>query len=64
MTLRFDQLLGQRLGRGEVQVGEERLPLAHPVVLLLDRLLDLEDQVAGGPHVVGGRQDLRARGLT
>ena len=45
-----------------MQVGEEHLALAHPVVLLGDRLLDLEDQVAGRPDLVGGRQDLRAGG--
>ena len=28
-------------------------PAAHPVVLLLDRLLDLEDEVGLGPYVVG-----------
>jgi len=41
-------------GRGEVQVGEERLVLAQPVVLLGDRLLDLQHQVGGGPDLVGG----------
>ena len=44
-------------GRREVQVGEEHLLLAHAVVLLGDGLLDLQDQVAGLPDVVGGRQD-------
>ncbi len=44
-----------------MQVGEQHLVLAHPVVFLGDRLLDLEDEVAGLPDVVGGGQDLRAR---
>ena len=50
--LAVDQLLGQRLVRGQVEVGEERQPLAHPVVLLGDRLLDLEHHVdaASVPH--------------
>ncbi len=50
------------LGGGEVEVREEGLALSHPVVLLGDRLLDLEDQVAGVPHCVGRRQDRGARG--
>jgi hypothetical protein len=40
-----------------VQVREEHLTAAHAVVLLLDRFLDLEDQVALGPDVVRVRQD-------
>ena len=60
VTLRVEQLLGERLVGGEVQVGEERLALAHPVVLLGDRLLDLEHHVGGAPHVVGGVEDLGA----
>jgi hypothetical protein len=32
------------------------------VVLLGDGLLDLQQQVGGGPHLVGGVQDLSARG--
>jgi hypothetical protein len=43
--------------RREVQVGEEHLPAAHPVVLGLDRLLDLEDQVRPGPHLVRTVED-------
>src|SRR6476620_5680412 len=41
----------------EVEVGEQGLPLAHPVVLRLDGLLDLEDQVPGGPHLVRAVED-------
>ena len=40
----------QRLVGGQVQVGEQGLALAHPVVLLGDRLLDLEHQVAAAPR--------------
>ena len=47
----------------QVQVGEERLALAHPAVLGLDGLLDLEQQIGLGPHLVGGVDDLRAGGL-
>ena len=35
-----------------MQVGEEHLPRAHPVELLSDRLLDLEDEVGLGPYVI------------
>ena len=61
--LALQQLLGQRLVGGEVQVGEERQPLAHPVVLLGDRLLDLEhhvDAAVGAPRLVGVGDDRRA----
>ena len=51
------QRVGALPGRGQVQVGEEHLTFAHPVVLLGDRLLDLEDQVAGRPDLVGVGQD-------
>ena len=57
-----EQRVGAGLVGGQVQVGEQHLVLAHAVVLLGDRLLDLEHQVAGGPHVVGGVEDLRAGG--
>ena len=60
--LAVEQRVGALLGRGQVQVREQHLALAHPVVLLGDRLLDLEDQLAGGPDVVGRRQDRGARG--
>lgn len=40
-----------------MQVGEERLVLAEAVVLLRDRLLDLQQQVSGGPDLIGGVQD-------
>ena len=58
--LAVDQLLGQRLVGREVQVGEQRQPLAHPGVLLGDRLLDLEDHVdaaVGAPGVLGRGHD-------
>jgi hypothetical protein len=42
-----------------VQVGEQHLVLAHPVVFLGDWLFDLQDQVGGLPDVVGGRPDPR-----
>jgi hypothetical protein len=58
---RVEHRPGARLRGGQVQVGEEHLPLAHPVVLLGDRLLDLEDQVAIGPDRVRVGQDGRAR---
>ncbi|GAB3843423.1 hypothetical protein GCM10029963_18230 [Micromonospora andamanensis] len=45
-----------------MQVGEEHLPLAHPVVLLGDRLLDLEHQFRDVPDLVGALQDLGAGG--
>ena len=61
-----DPALEQRVGAlrvgGQVQVGEQHLPVAHPVVLLRTRFLDLEHQVADGPGLVGGRQDARAGG--
>ena len=40
-----------------MEVGEERQALAHPVVLLGDRLLDLEHHVGLGPDVVGRVDD-------
>ncbi|CAM5348720.1 hypothetical protein SAURM35S_00072 [Streptomyces aurantiogriseus] len=70
----LDRLVGDRrgaglqegvralLGGGQVQVGEERLVLAEAVVLLGDGLLDLQQQVGGGPHLVGGLQDLGTGG--
>lgn len=45
-----------------MQVREEGLVLAEAVVLLGDRLLDLQQQVRGGPDLVGGGQDLRPGG--
>ena len=56
VTLRSSSASVHSSDGGQVQVGEEDLALAHPVVLLGDRLLDLEDQVAGRPDVVGGRR--------
>jgi hypothetical protein len=58
----LEQRVGALLGRGQVQVGEERLVLAEAVVLLGDGLLDLEQQVGGGPDLVGGGEDPRAGG--
>jgi len=49
----LQERIGARPRRGEVQVGEEHLTVTHPVVLRLDRLLDLEHQLAGLPHLVG-----------
>ncbi len=60
---RRQQRVGARLGRRQVQVGEQRLALAQPRVLGLDRLLDLEQQVGLGPHLVGGVDHLGAGGL-
>ena len=62
MTLRLDQLLGERLVGGQVQVGEQHLALAHAVVLLGDRLLDLEHHLGVAPDVVGGVEDRGAGG--
>ncbi len=59
--LALDQLIGQRLVGGQVQVGEQGQALAHPVVLLGHRLLDLQHHVRGAPHVVGVRDDRRPR---
>ncbi|GAA3240026.1 hypothetical protein GCM10020256_61690 [Streptomyces thermocoprophilus] len=57
-----DERVGALLGGGQVQVGEEDLVLAEAVVLLGDGLLDLQQQVGGGPHLVGRLQDLGAGG--
>ena len=45
-----------------MEVGEEREPLAKPAVLARDRLLDLEQQLARGPHLLD-RRDPRAHAL-
>ena len=45
-----------------MQVGEQHLTLAEPLVLLRLRFLDLHDHVGGGEHGVGVGQDLRAGG--
>jgi len=55
-----EQRVGALLGGRQVQIGEEHLAGPHPRVLLGDRLLDLENQLAGGPHVVGAAEDGRA----
>ena len=41
-----------------MQVGKEHLILAHPVILLCHRLLDLQDQVSRLPDIVGGLEYL------
>ena len=61
VTLRSTSASVHSSGRGQVQVGEEGLALAHAVVFLGDRLLDLEDQVGGAPDLVGVAEDLRTR---
>ena len=43
-----------------MQVGEQHLALAHPAVLRLDGLLDLQQQVGLAPHLVGGVDKPRA----
>src|SRR5262249_46315509 len=58
----LQQRVGALAGGGQVQVGEQDLVPAHPVVLGRDRLLDLQDQIAGGPDLVRGGQDGRAGG--
>ncbi len=55
--------LGQLGGRGEVQVGEQRLPLAQKRHLLRLGLLDPEHHLGRFEDVVGGREDARALGL-
>jgi len=54
------QFLGEPLVGGQVQVSEQDLAGAHPMVLLGNGLLDLQDQVAGAPYVVRGGEDPRA----
>ncbi len=54
-----DATVGALRRGSKMQVGEQRLPGAHPVVFLGDRLLDLQHQIRCGPDVVGVRQDLR-----
>jgi hypothetical protein len=55
--LAIDERVGALLGRGEMQVREQHLALAHPAVLLGDRLLDLEDELGAAPHVVRAVED-------
>ena len=52
----LQQELGQLLVGRQVQVGEQLLTLAEAVVLGRDRLLDLDDQVGAGEHLVGCRR--------
>ena len=56
---RRQQRVGAGTRRGQVQVGEQDLVGPHPPVLLRDRLLDLQDQLGLGPHVVGAADDGR-----
>ncbi len=46
-----------------MQIGEQRLALAHARVLGLDRLLDLQQKFGLGPHLVGAVDHLSAGGL-
>ena len=48
----LDECAGQRLVGRDVEVGEEHEVLAQAPVLGLDRLLDLEQELRVGPHVV------------
>ena len=57
------QRVGARLGGGQVQIGEQRLALAHAGVLGLDRLLDLQQQIGLGPHLVDAVDHLGAGAL-
>ena len=43
-----------------MQVRKHRLALAHARVFGLDRLLDLQQQIGLGPHLVGGVDHLGA----
>ena len=40
-----------------MEIGEQGLALTHAVVFARDGLLHLEDEVAGRPDIVSGRQD-------
>ena len=53
----LEQEVGESAVGGQVQVGEQLLALAEAVVLGRDRLLDLDDQVGAGEHLVGGGDD-------
>jgi hypothetical protein len=58
----LEEELGEAAVRGEVQVGEQLLAGPEAVVLGRHRLLDLDDQVGRGEHVVGVGEDLGAGG--
>ena len=45
-----------------MQIGEQHLAFAHPAVLRLDGLLDLQQEIGLLPHLVGGLDDLGAGG--
>jgi hypothetical protein len=49
--MRVQQRASAILVRSEMQVGEQCLAFAHPVVFDGDRLLDLQDQLSLAPHV-------------
>ena len=57
--LAVDQRPGAVPAGGEMQVGEQRLALAHPLVLDGDRLLDLQDQLRVAPHLIMVGNDRR-----
>ena len=61
--LLVDELFGQWPVGGQVKVGEQNQALAQPVVLLGDRLLDLEHHVGVAPDLVGSVEQLRPGGL-
>ena len=58
--LAVDQLLGEGLVGGQVEVGEQGQALVHAVVLLRDGLLDLEHHLGVVPDLVGTVEDLGA----
>ncbi len=49
---RFDERMRERLVGGDVEVGEEDEVVAQPRVFGRDRLLDLEQKLGFGPHLV------------
>ena len=53
---RVDERARQRLVRGDVEVREERQPLAEPRVLGRDRLLHLEQELGRGPDLLDRRE--------
>src|SRR5580658_224842 len=59
----FEEDVGQLLERGEVEVSEEDKAIAEVVVLLFDRLFDLDDHLGGAPEVGGVADDFGSDGL-
>ena len=57
---RVEQRLRAFWGRGQMEVREQDLALAHEGELRLDRLLDLQQQIALRPHLLGRVDDGRA----